>query len=191
MSDRPTQVSASSPQDEARPRFANRSPWDSSPATAAGRDLLRIAHSPADWGLLPLRLIVGYGFLAHGLAKLEKGPDHFVAIVHALGVPFPAAMAWLTIAVEVIGGIAVLAGMFVRLTSIPMIAVLLVAIFTVHLQFGFTSIKLMAVTAAGPQFGPPGTETDLLYLACIATLILAGPGPLALGSRLSRRWLAQ
>jgi putative oxidoreductase len=35
------------------------------------------------------------------------------------------------------------------------------------------------VTAAGAQFGPPGYECDLLYLACLAALVMAGPGPLA------------
>jgi putative oxidoreductase len=56
------------------------------------------------------------------------------------------------------------------LASIPMAAVLLVAMFTVHLPYGFSSIKLQAVTAAGAQFGPSGFETDLLYLACLAAL---------------------
>jgi putative oxidoreductase len=68
-----------------------------------------------------------------------------------------------------------------------MTAVLLVAIFTVHLPFGFTSIKLMAVTADGPKFGPPGYETDLLYLACLATLLLTGSGPLAVDSWIASR----
>lgn len=131
------------------------------------------------WAPLPLRLIVGYGFVAHGLAKLEKGPEHFVEIVQAIGTPLPHFMAWLTILVELLGGLAVLFGAFVAWASVPMAAVLLVAIFTVHLPFGFTSIKLMAVTADGPKFGPPGYETDLLYLACLATLVLAGSGPLA------------
>jgi putative oxidoreductase len=52
--------------------------------------------------------------------------------------------------------------------------------FTVHLPFGFTSIKLMAITASGPQFGPPGYETDLLYLACLAALVMGGSGPWAI-----------
>jgi hypothetical protein len=43
-----------------------------------------------------------------------------------------------------------------------------------------SSIKLMAVIAAGPQFGPPGYERNLLYLACLATLVLRGSGPLAI-----------
>jgi putative oxidoreductase len=70
-------------------------------------------------------------------------------------------------------------GAFVTFASLPMAAVLLVAMFSVHLPYGFSSIKLVAVTAAGAQFGPPGYETDLLYLACLAALVLGGPGPLA------------
>jgi putative oxidoreductase len=62
-----------------------------------------------------------------------------------------------------------------------------VAIFTVHLPFGFTSVKLLAVTASGPQFGPPGYETDLLYLACLAALVAAGSGPWAIDGLIARR----
>jgi putative oxidoreductase len=135
---------------------------------------------------LPLRLIVGYGFMAHGYAKLMKGPGAFVAIVHAMGVPAPSLMAWLTILIELFGGLAVLLGAFVVPLSLPMAAVLLVAMFTVHLPFGFTSIKLMAITPSGPQFGPPGYETDLLYLACLAALIMAGSGPWAADSQIAK-----
>lgn len=148
----------------------------------------RISDAMKYWVPIPLRLIVGYGFIAHGLAKLMKGPDVFVGIVHALGVPAPHLMAWLTIIVELLGGFAVLVGAFVPLVSLPMAAVLLVAMFTVHLPFGFTSIKLMAVTAEGPQFGPPGYETDLLYLACLAALVAGGSGPFAV-DRFTMSWL--
>ena len=117
----------------------------------------------------------------HGYAKLVKGPDVFAGILHAIGVPAPHLMAWLTILIEVLGGVAVLLGAFVPLVSVPMAAVLLVAIFTVHLPYGFSSIKLMAVTSAGTVFGPPGYETDLLYLACLAALVAGGSGPLAIG----------
>jgi putative oxidoreductase len=72
-------------------------------------------------------------------------------------------MGWATILIEFAGGLAVLAGAFVPLASVPM-AGLLVAIFSVHLPYGFSSIKLQAFTAAGAQFGPPGYELDLLYL---------------------------
>ena len=134
----------------------------------------------ARWAPIPLRLIVGYGFLQHGIAKLSRGPDAFVTILHALGVPAPHLMAWLTILVELLGGLAVLLGAFVAFASLPMAALLLVAIFTVHLPYGFSSIKLMAVTSVGAQFGPPGYECNLLYLACLAALVLGGSGPLAI-----------
>ena len=129
------------------------------------------------WAALPLRAIVGYGFVAHGYAKVVNGPDRFTATLRALGVPWAHAMAWLTIACELIGGLAVLVGAWIPLVSLPLSAILLVAAITVHLPYGFSSIKLRQVTAAGPQFGPPGYETDLLYLAALATIVLGGSGP--------------
>jgi len=147
-----------------------------------------ISRSPiARWTPIPLRLIVGYGFMEHGFAKLARGLDAFPAILQALGVPAPHLMGWLTIFVEIVGGLAMLLGALVPLASIPMAAVLLVATITVHLPYGFSSIKLLAVTAAGAQFGPPGFETDLLYLACLAALVLGGSGPLAIDSLLAKR----
>jgi putative oxidoreductase len=96
-------------------------------------------------------------------------------------------MAWSTILIEVLGGLAVILGAFVTLVSVPMAVVLLVAIFTVHLPYGFSTIKLVAVTAAGAQFGPPGYETDVLYLACLAALVLGGSGPLAVDGLIRKR----
>ena len=145
-------------------------------------------ESLARWAPIPLRAIVGFGFMEHGVAKLLRGPDVFVGIVHAIGVPMPHLMAWVTIDVELIGGLAVLLGAFVLPFSLPMAAVLLVAMFTVHLPNGFSSIKLVAVTASGAQFGQPGYETDLLYLACLVALVLGGSGPLALDNHLPDWW---
>src|SRR5512143_472646 len=98
------------------------------------------------WAALPLRLIVGYGFIAHGYAKVMNGPDHFAASLHALGVPAPHVMAGATIGFELLGGAAVLAGTCLPLVSLPLAAILLVAAITVHLPYGFSSIKLRAVT---------------------------------------------
>ena len=139
------------------------------------------------WPLLPLRLIVGFGFMEHGLAKLAKGPDAFANILQAMGVLGPHFMAWSTILVEILGGLAVILGLFVTLASLPMAAVLLVAMFTVHLPYGFSSIKLQTITAAGAQFGPPGYEVSLLYLACLTALVLGGPGPLTIGGLIRKR----
>ena len=49
-----------------------------------------ISRSPiARWAPIPLRLIVGYGFMEHGFAKLAKGPDAFAHILQAISVPVP------------------------------------------------------------------------------------------------------
>jgi putative oxidoreductase len=93
-------------------------------------------------------------------------------------------MAWATILVELIGGCAVLIGAFISVASIPLAVVLVVAMFTVHLPHGFNSIKLVAVTAAGAQFGPPGYEVNLLYLASLAALVVGGSGPLSIDALL-------
>ena len=157
-----------------------------------GLPLLRLADDgvsrrlAAGWWAIPLRLIVGYGFMEHGYAKLARGPEHFIDILQTLGVPAPALMGWLTILVELAGGLLVLVGAFIPLAAVPMAAVLVVAILTVHLPNGFSSIKLQSVTATGAHFGPPGYETDLLYLAAIAALVVGGSGPLALGRAIFR-----
>jgi putative oxidoreductase len=153
---------------------------------------LRDVQSPlesriARWAPVPLRLIVGYGFMEHGFAKLGRGPEAFADILHAIGVPGPHVMAWATILTEVLGGLAVILGAFVALVALPMAALLVVATFTVHLPYGFSSIKLLSVTAAGAQFGPPGYELNLLYLACLAALVLGGSGPLAIDGLVRRR----
>ncbi len=129
------------------------------------------------WAPIPLRLIVGYGFMQHGLAKLSKGAEAFAAILHAIGVPAPHLMAWLTILIELFGGLAVLLGAFIPLVSLPM----------AHLPYGFSSIKLISVTSGHAQFGAPGYECDLLYLACLAALVAGGSGPMAFDGYLKRK----
>jgi putative oxidoreductase len=139
------------------------------------------------WSPLPLRLIVGYGFMVHGYLKLERGVDVFVAALSGIGVPFPHLMAWLTVVVELVGGAAVLLGAFVPWVTVPMLIVLLVAIVKVHAQFGFSSIKFLSATSQGLQFGKPGVECDLLYVACLVTLVIGGAGPFAIDGWLQSR----
>jgi putative oxidoreductase len=162
-------------------------------STAAKESLREIAFdlprrfSISRWAPIPLRLIVGYGFMEHGFAKLSRGPEAFAAILHTMGVPAPHLMAWLTILTELIGGLAVLLGAFVPLVSLPMAAVLLVAMATVHLPYGFSSIKLLSVTSGRAQFGPPGYELDLIYIACLVALVIGGSGPLAIDNYFKKR----
>ncbi|MFC7397649.1 DoxX family protein [Chelatococcus sp. GCM10030263] len=144
---------------------------------------------PPAWYPIPLRLIVGLGFMQHGYAKLARGPEDFIGVLHAMGMPLAFLAGWATIIVEVVGGALIVIGALVPLATIPMVFVLLVAIFTVHLPNGFSSIKLQSYDAAGAHFGQPGYETDLLYLAGLAALCFGGAGPLSVDGLLKRaRW---
>jgi putative oxidoreductase len=125
--------------------------------------------------------------MEHGFAKLSRGPDAFAAILQQMGVPAPHFMAWLTILIELLGGLAVLLGAFVTMVSVPMTAVLLVALFKVHLPYGFSSIKLIAVTPTGAKFGPVGYEVILLYIACLVALVIGGSGPFAIDRLIVKR----
>jgi putative oxidoreductase len=149
--------------------------------------MIRLRAAMTRWAPIPLRLIVGYGFMQHGFAKLSKGPEGFAHILYLIGVPAPHLMSWVTILVEIFGGLAVLVGAFVPLACLPMAGLMLVAMVTVHLPYGFSSIKIMSVTNGRAQFGPPGYECDLLYVACMAALVLGGSGPMSIDGFLSKR----
>ena len=139
------------------------------------------------WAPLPLRLIIGYGFMAHGWAKLSRGPAGFAKLLEQIGAPLPEATAWVSTLIEFLGGLAILAGAFVAAVSIPLIVLMLVAMFTVHLRYGFSAINTIGLTADGPQFGPPGYEVNLLYIAGLLALILGGAGYFSMDRLCSRR----
>jgi putative oxidoreductase len=140
-----------------------------------------------NWAPLPLRLIIGYGFLAHGWAKLSRGPEGFARLLEQIGAPLPEATAWVSTFIEIVGGLEILAGAFVVVVSLPLIAMMLVALFTVHLRYGFSAINTVGLTADGPQFGPPGIEVNLLYIACMLALILGDAGFLSIDRLRGRR----
>lgn len=45
----------------------------------------------------------------------------------------------------------------------------------------------MSVISGRAQFGPPGYECDLLYLACLAALVLGGSGAMAIDGYLREK----
>jgi putative oxidoreductase len=145
----------------------------------------RQANERSRWVPLPLRLAIGYGFMAHGWAKLSKGPAGFEALVRHIGLPFPTITAWATTLLELLGGLAILVGAFVPFVSVPLILTMLVAMFKVHLRYGFSSIKAIGLGPDGPLFGPPGYEVNLVYIAGLLALILGGAGVLSVD-----RWRA-
>jgi putative oxidoreductase len=137
------------------------------------------------WVPLPLRLIIGFGFMAHGWAKLSRGPSGFAKLLTQIGAPLPEATAWLSTFMEILGGLAIFVGAFVEVVSVPLIIMMLVAMFTVHLKYGFSSVNTIGLTEEGPRFGPPGYEVNLLYIAGLVSLIFGGSGALSIDRLLS------
>jgi putative oxidoreductase len=154
-----------------------------------GIDMFRLRSNAlgSQWGPVPLRLIIGIGFMVHGWAKVSRGPSGFAKLLAQIGAPLPEATAWVSTFVELLGGLAIFVGAFVEVVGVPLIVMMLVAMFTVHLKYGFSSINTIGLTQNGPQFGPPGYEVNLLYVAGLLALFLGGAGPLSIDRLLSRK----
>ena len=140
------------------------------------------------WAPVPLRLMLGVGFLYHGAPKLfsAAGHEQFVGMLSGIGVPLPSVMAWVVGLVETVGGLCFLIGAFVALFAALNIVNMLVAMLTVHLPHGFNFMNITGSTEAGPQFGMPGYEVNLLYIAALAALMLGGAGAASLDERVRR-----
>ena len=139
------------------------------------------------WVPVPIRMILGVGFVVHGWAKWSRGPAAFAELLKQAHVPLPLANAWLVTVLEIFGGLALLMGAFVTIVSVPLILSMLGAMLTVNIKYGFSAVKTIGLTPEGPQFGPPGYEINLLYIAGLVVLILAGAGPLSIDAPRSRR----
>lgn len=136
---------------------------------------------------LLLRLIIGPGFIVHGLAKITRGTAGFGRLLAFEGVPFPHINAVIAPYVELLGGLAVLAGAYVVIAAIPLLITMLVATVFVQAGYGFSAVKTIGLTAQGPQFGPPGVEINLLYMAGLLSLMLTGAGALSVDHWRKRR----
>jgi putative oxidoreductase len=86
----------------------------------------------------------------------------FAKLLEYTDTPLPEITAWVSTFIEILGGLLILTGTFVAAVSVPLIVMMLVAMFTVHLRYGFSAINTIGLTADGPRFGPPGYEVNLL-----------------------------
>ncbi|MDB5147078.1 MAG: DoxX family protein [Mucilaginibacter sp.] len=131
-----------------------------------------------------LRIAIGFGFMAHGWAKLIKDPEAFGNLLAQIHVPFPHVMAWISTLTELAGGLAIFLGIFVSITAVPLIGVMLVAMFGIQIHYGFSSVKTIGLTPTGPVFGPPGYEINLIYIAALIALLISGGGRFSVDSML-------
>jgi putative oxidoreductase len=111
------------------------------------------------WVPVPIRMIIGAGFMVHGWAKWSRGPAAFAELLKQVGVPLPLANAWFVTLLEIFGGLAVLMGAFVAVVSVPLILSMLGAMFTVNIKYGFSAVNTIGLTPEGPLFGRLDTKS--------------------------------
>ena len=124
--------------------------------------------------LLALRLFLGIVFMVHGSQKMFgafDGPG-LAATMKMMG-----PLGLLVAIGEFFGGLGILVGFLTRFSAASIMVIMLGAIFTVHLPNGFF------MNWMGKQKGE-GVEYHLLVIGMCLALVLAGPGPLALGRML-------
>src|SRR6266581_2002421 len=139
-----------------------------------------MSESLKQWAPLPLRLIIGFGFIYHGFPKISaEGHQTFVATLSRIHVPAPGLMAWVAGVVEFVGGIALILGIFVTIACVLLSLDMLVALFKVHWVAGFSFMNFTGMGPNGPTFGLPGYEVNLLYIAGLVALIFGGAGALS------------
>ena len=130
--------------------------------------------SLSNWGPTLLRAALGVVFLAHGSQKLFIfGIGGVAGLFGQIGIPFPTFSAVVVTAVEILGGLALLLGLFTRRVA-PLLAILmLVAGLTVHFKAGF--------------FLPEGFEYIFVLMLAAISLTLSGSGAASLDKILEKR----
>jgi putative oxidoreductase len=102
------------------------------------------------WVPIPIRMMLGVGFMVDGLAKWNRGPGAFAELLKQERVPLSPRQ-WLVTMLEICGGLALLIGAFVALVSISLIFSMLGAMFIVNIKYSFSAVNTIGLTPEGPN----------------------------------------
>ena len=130
----------------------------------------------AGWAMVPLRIVLGVIFVHAGYGKLRRGIGGFSSWLGELGIPLPRVAGPLVAALEIVGGLALVVGLFTSWVAIPLAVSMLVATWV-------NAVKLRLPFAGNEN--AQGWELDLLLIALLVALILGGSGPLSLDALIS------
>ncbi len=125
---------------------------------------------------LLLRIGVGLIFFLAGLGKIMGGTDKVVGFFGSLGIPLPELMGPFIVYLELLGGLALIVGLFTRLFG---------ALFIVNMLVSIIAAKWSGVMEA-PNFAAGFGEIrlELLLMLSSAALVILGPGLLSVDAAL-------
>lgn len=116
--------------------------------------------------LLLARLTVAYGFYEPAMKKWSD-IQSIAGWFDSMGIPLATFNAYMVASTELLGVVLLTLGLFTRLISIPLMIIMLVAIFTVHISHGFAA-------------GDNGFEIPLYYMLFLALFASYGAGKISL-----------
>jgi putative oxidoreductase len=141
---------------------------------------LKVAAALAFLAPLVTRIVVGWAFYLTGTGKWAHF-DNTVTLFAELGIPYPVANAAFVATLELVGGIALIVGLFTRLFAAGLASTMVVALLTADRQ------RFLESWSTASEISP----TDIpafVFLLFFAWLALYGPGPVSL-DKLLAKWL--
>lgn len=124
-----------------------------------------------DLSLLLLRIFMGVTFLIYATKKVQGFDNYVILFSDKLDLPFPLLNLYLVMAVEGLGGLLLILGLFTRFISIPLIITMVTALFLVNINNGFAASSF-------------GVEVPLAYISILVVLFSLGAGKLSFDNKL-------
>lgn len=124
--------------------------------------------------LLLFRLILAYGFYGPASMKITN-LEGVAQWFGSMNYPFPMFSAVLAMGSEVLGVILLTLGLGSRIIALPLMFIMVVAVFTTHISNGFAA-------------GDNGFEIPLYYFLMLLSLVVQGSGKFSLDHVLSKRY---
>lgn len=138
----------------------------------------KITKTNAPGALILIRLMVGAVFLSEGIQKFTNPQEIGAGRFTKIGLPNPEFLASFVGAFEILCGLLILAGLFVRLAVIPTIIIMLVAISTT---------KIPILVSKGFWAMAHESRTDFSMLLGSLFLLIVGAGAWSLDAKFSKR----
>lgn len=142
------------------------------------RILEALLGTTAPAAVIVIRLLTGTIFLSEGIQKFLYPADLGVGRFEKIGIIYPSITAPLVGTVEIVCGILLLLGLLLRVTTIPLLITMSVAIvstkFNVLMESGFWKFAHEA-------------RTDYSMIMCLIFLLIVGAGPVSLDNTLIKK----